>query len=245
LLTSTVMGGLPIFGGAILAELFYASVITDFSASKKLINRLVGPFFLLLGWYFMTFPEVNSEWASWSNQLLRIGQHIFPDRANIHNFWCMTGGFFIIFGIILSSTLQRWLSHPWLQWLGHLSFPIYLLHGPLIRSVLDWLLYLFLEPKWVEDRDEDGTVTRVYPRLPIPPLWRFAFAIPLFFAILLFAANEWVKRIEPWCAKVTTKLEERICGPKKEQVAPILLVEGLNEDARLANGRSNGSILPM
>lgn len=41
------------------------------------------------------------------------------------------------------SPLRQFLLHPALQWLGHLSFPLYLVHWPIIIAVMSLTLHLF------------------------------------------------------------------------------------------------------
>jgi peptidoglycan/LPS O-acetylase OafA/YrhL len=239
------MIGLPIYGGALLAELNFEPCISKFTTSRHPVKRALPFSMVLLGWYLMSYPGVHTEWAPWSNALLQVGVHIFPAGSDVYSFWCTVGVFLITGGVLLSSTLQRFLSHPYFLWLGANSFPIYLLHGPLLRSVLNWMVFLFVQPNWHEDVDDDGVVVRVYPTLPIPAAWRFALAIPVFFFVLLVAAHRWTMKIEPWCGAVTKSLEERVCGVKKEAEIPILngqVPERREEAIRLLNG--NGSILP-
>lgn len=53
----------------------------------------------------------------------------------------------LIFAIMNSPLLKRFLSQPLFVYLGGISFPLYLLHGTWIRVFLTWGLYRFL-PQW-------------------------------------------------------------------------------------------------
>jgi hypothetical protein len=53
-------------------------------------------------------------------------------------------GIFLIFSILFSASLRRFLSLPPFVWLGSISFPLYLLHGTFIRLPLAYILFKFL-----------------------------------------------------------------------------------------------------
>lgn len=246
--TRDTLIGMPIFAGGLLCEISMEPIVSKFSASRSTIRRALPLSMAIVGWYLMSYSGDNTEWASWSNSLLQIGIKLFPDGSEILNFWDVTGVLLLVTAIVLSSTLQYILSHPVLLWLGTQSFPIYLLHGPLLRSFLNWMLFAFSEPSWYEERDEDDVVIRIFPRLPMPPAWKFIFAIPIFFAVVLGLARLWTLHVEPWCAHVTKWAEETVCGSgqksdKSQESKPILdeLVSG-NRDV---NGEPKGPILPV
>src|SRR6202035_5572729 len=47
----------------------------------------------------------------------------------------------LLLSIHFSSTLRRVLSHRWFVFLGSISFPMYLIHSFMMRSVLVWVIY--------------------------------------------------------------------------------------------------------
>src|SRR5438552_9182706 len=53
-------------------------------------------------------------------------------------------GIFLIFSILFSATLQRFLSHRYFVFLGNISFPLYLIHGTFIRIPLQWAVIWML-----------------------------------------------------------------------------------------------------
>jgi hypothetical protein len=205
------MMGMPIFGGALLAELSMDVSIIKFASSRNTTNRIFPFLAVILGLYMFSYPSKNPEWSGWSSNLWQIGMKIFPNGSELFSAWSTLGSIFILFGIVLSEPLQQFLSHPIFLYLGTHSFPIYLIHGPLLRSFLNWMLYIFVAPEWYED-SEGGVVVRTYGRYPIPPAWKFVIALPIFFFVLLWLAQLWTAKVEPQCGALTKWLEDTVCG---------------------------------
>lgn len=236
---------MPIFAGGLLCELSMEPVISKFSTSRSTIRRALPFSIAIVGWYLISYSGDHTEWARWSNSLLQIGLNIFPEGSKIIGYWDLTGVLLLISAIILSSTLQRVLSHPAFLWLGAISFPVYLLHGPILRSFLNWILFAFTQPEWYEEKVEDEAGVTISPRLPIPSLWKFIFAIPIFFAVVLFSAKLWILHVEPWCAQVTKWAEDTLCGKTTNNEEPNL---AMNESANgndEVTGNNQGPLLPV
>jgi peptidoglycan/LPS O-acetylase OafA/YrhL len=49
--------------------------------------------------------------------------------------WYMVGATALVYGVLVSPTAERWLGSTPMQWLGRLSFPLYLAHVPLLNAV--------------------------------------------------------------------------------------------------------------
>lgn len=45
--------------------------------------------------------------------------------------------------VLFSPPIRRTLSQEYLVWLGGVRLPLYLLHGPLMRSILAWMLFIY------------------------------------------------------------------------------------------------------
>ena len=245
LLTFIALVGVPIFGGALLCELSMEPIVSKFSTSRSMIRRALPFSMVFVAWYLIGYSGVHSEWARWSNSLLQIGVKIFPKGSEIFTLWVLTGVLLLIAAVVLSSTLQHILSHPTLLWLGTLSFPVYLLHGPLLRSLLNWMLFAFTQPIWYEEKNEDDVVVRIYPRLPNPPLWKFILAIPIFFAVVLYSSKLWVLHVEPWCAQVTKWAEDTICGNASKSEESHTTMKELANGNGDSNGSPEGPLLPI
>lgn len=162
-----------------------------------------------------SFPSKKPEWAGWSNTLNHIGHTIFPQGGETWSSWASTGSLFLLAGIVLSEPLQKFLSHSAFLWLGAHSFPIYLIHGPLLRSFLNWMLFVFVAPEWYEEKEGD-VITKRWARYHLPPAWKFIIALPIFFAVLLWLAQLWTAKIETRCGRLTKWLEDTVCGSDPE-----------------------------
>jgi peptidoglycan/LPS O-acetylase OafA/YrhL len=172
---------------------------------------------------------------------------LFPKGAEVHSFWNIIGVLLLILGVILSSTVQRVLSHPILLWLGAQSFPIYLIHGPLLRSLLNWMLYAFTSPVLYEQKDEEGNVERTFARFPLPTAWKFFLVLPVYYAVLFLLAHLWTKKIESRCGMVTKWLEDTMCGVGEERVTGEIALQGDGRNHTQLIGTeetANGPLLP-
>jgi hypothetical protein len=242
------MVGLPIYGGALLAELSMESAIIKFSTNRTIVNRLIPYSMVLLGWYFMSYPKQHPEWQPWSNALWNMGMLIFPTGAEVYSFWNIVGVLFLTSGVILSSTLQRLLSRPALLWLGAQSFPIYLIHGPLLRSFFNWILYAFTMPVGYEEVDEDENIVRTWTRFPLPTAAKFFILLPIYYAVLLLLAFLWTKKIESKCGAVTKWLEDTMSGVKEERFFSEIVLQGdgriHGQTNTLETATPNGTLLP-
>lgn len=220
-------------------------IVSKFSTGRTMIQRALPFSMVLVAWYLIGYSGVHSEWAHWSNHLLQIGVKIFPEGSEIITYWSLTGVLLLITATVLSSTLQRILSHPALLRLGTMSFPIYLLHGPLLRSFLNWMLFAFTQPVWYEGRSEEDVVVSIYARLPIPSLWKFILTIPIFFAVVLYSSKLWVIHIEPRCAQVTKWVEDTICGNRTKSEESHTIMKELANGNPGGNGSPKEPILPV
>jgi hypothetical protein len=211
--------GLDVYGGAILAELSLTPGITEFCGKDKSKFRQITPLMATcFGIIFISYPSRKIEQFGWAIPLQLFGQVVFPAKANLAEFWHTIGAFLVTFSVVLSPLLQKFLSYPVITWLGQISFPLYLIHGPLLRSFLKWLFYLTTAS--VEWEDSNGRIKQTKPR---PSWWQFLYAVPIFTALLLYLAKVWNDRVEPWCAMVTKKGEDLVMG-KGDVPLPIPLL---------------------
>lgn len=126
------------------------------------------------------------------------------------------------------------------MWLGQVSFPLYLIHGPLLRSVLIWMVFGARKLVWVPDRGTAGEQTREVTVLPMPKAWVVILSVPVFFVILGAASQCWNVYVEPRCAKVTRWVEDVMCPRLSEGVGK---VESLEKGLPSANGKGGSPLL--
>lgn len=176
---------------------------------------------IILGLYFCSYPEENPEWAPWSNSMLQFGHWIFPAGVEYSRYYPGMGADIVATGVMFNATAKKILSHRFLCWMGKLSWPVYLLHAPLIRTVLTWVLFgASVRPQ--QGKDANGN--QLPPGwLPIANNWVVVFAIPLFYVFLYRVAGLWASYVDPWCTKVTQHFEELVFRDDAKAEKPILL----------------------
>ena len=206
------MTGMNIYMGALLADLSTHIASQAGTAKRDPLVRLLPWLLLFIGLHLSGYPEKNPEWTIWSKHLAQIGHWIFPKGSEYWRFWPTIGAQCVTVAVLMSHTMQKFLSQPPLIWLGSLSFPLYLIHGPLIRSVLSWMLFGWRRPIYYYTKRADGSVDQTWERIPFPDNWVFAIALPIFFIVLLTTAHFWNLIVDPWCAWATRRLEEAMSG---------------------------------
>ena len=189
--------------------------ISDYPLRLSRVSPLFAPPIVLLSLILMSFPANFQGQAPWSRFLLNLHYKIAPGGADPARFWPAVGAQLLIMTIICSPHLRRALSHKWLLWLGKISFPLYLLHGTFIRTVLAWLL--MANQSLTQIREDDGSVNMRYP---LPGVGTFLIAMPVFLVILFSCTHVWAIKLEPWFGVITKEAETLMCG-KKERPLPL------------------------
>ncbi|OQD89667.1 hypothetical protein PENANT_c002G01155 [Penicillium antarcticum] len=196
--------GINIFAGMIMAEMSFYNL----SALRPRVLFRILPYGLVtLGFYICSYPSEYSNQAEWSSQLASLAQTIFPKNADISRYYAGLGAQMICLGVMLSPFLRRILSHPGLLWLGSISFPLYLIHGPLMRSVLVYLVYLPMSIGFKPSLLADGTVNPE-SYIPKPSPLRLTVVLVIFFAFLLYVVQQWTRYVEPKMAALTDAFEK-------------------------------------
>lgn len=200
--------GMNVFCGMILAELSIDANVQAYVAGRPYSRSLLSTSLILIGLYFMSYPEENPEWAPWSTKLLLFGSYIFPEAVDYARYFPGFGVNLLTLGIIFNDTAKRILSLSFFGWMGQLSFAVYLLHAPLLRTILTWALFGW-SAQPAQGYDEEGNPL---PAGWIPPAdrWVWMIAIPLFYLFLYRVAALWAQHVEPWCGRVTNRFEELV-----------------------------------
>lgn len=200
-----------IYFGALLAELSNRLPSPSTNPQRKQLTRATAGVTLFLGLYVSGYPEVSPEWTSWSQNLSQIGHFIFPGK-DYWRYWTAIGAQLITLAVLVSPRIQNLLSYPAFVWLGSVSLPMYLIHGPLVRSLLAWMLFGWQRPVQYQSHDVDGNITNSWEQRLFPDGWVFCIVMPVFWLILLWASHLWTTRVDPWCAFITKRIEEVMCG---------------------------------
>lgn len=194
-----------LYSGAALAELGIISTHWNHHNLDRLHIRIASYALILVGLFLCSCPVRDPEWTTWSRALYHTGWHIFPKVVTHQtDYWGSVGTLFLLLGLICAPSAQRQLSCRPMLWLGSISLPVYLFHGPLMRSVLIWALL-----GW---KKAEGDVSQGAQKPQIPQTWLICVCIPIYFVILFATSQAWNLYVEPWCAWLTNKLVEYMFG---------------------------------
>ena len=194
--------------GILLADITLDSDLLASIGRYPYLQSVASASAIILGLYFCSYPEENPHWSRWSTNLTTLGNYIFPNGVEFARYYPGLGVDILTTGIMFNTTAKKLLSHSFFCWMGKLSFPIYLLHAPLIRTVLTYVLFGFsVRPSL--GKDEKGN--ELPPDwLPIANRWVCVFAIPLFYIFLYRVAGVWNQYVDPFCARATQWFEDLV-----------------------------------
>jgi peptidoglycan/LPS O-acetylase OafA/YrhL len=213
--------GFNITFGTLLAELSLHRPLQNILAQwNKWLTLIVAPTLIITGLYLGSYPAENPEWMPWSQQLFEtfvnpnpmdpehpFGSFFVPAATAPGSRLSTVGVQFCALAIFLSPLLRDALSHPWLMWLGHHSFAVYLVHGTILRTVGMWIVYGYAAPPWEPPgRNEDGSPR---PEVFLVPKRKghVQIAVVVFTALTYLSAWAWMKYVDRACARATQWLE--------------------------------------
>ena len=204
-----------------MAEITFYPEIWEYVEGRPITFSILSSSMILLGIFAISYPESNPEWAAWSRAMLAFGHYIFPERAEYARFYPAVGAQLICYGCLFNATAKRLLQTSWPCFLGRVSFAIYLLHAPLIRTVLTWMLYGASSRPPSPGKDEHGN--KLPPGwVPLASRWATFFLIPLWYVLLYRVAALWVTHVDPFCGRITNWIEEKIFRSEERVEKPIL-----------------------
>ncbi|KAJ5216790.1 hypothetical protein N7468_009798 [Penicillium chermesinum] len=160
------------------------------------------------------FPDDNAGLMPWSRTIEYLTCFIIPEGAEVNRFVVTIGTTIFVFGVFFSADARRLLSHPIMNFLGRISFPIYLIHNTLIRTVLTWLLYRHSAySKGLDNVDHEGNPVF----LDRGGCLTFIVAIPLFYIILIYLAHMWTVHVDPRCEKAVSWIKRLVFGEDESE----------------------------
>jgi hypothetical protein len=201
--------GINVIAGMILAECHTLRLFCD-GKSKSTLSRALPIATAIVGLYLMSYPseQLFSTWKPWTRGLHAIGQHIFASNAEMGRFWPGVGAQVLCFSIYASTELRALLSKPIPTFLGGISFSLYLLHGPLMRSVLAWMVFypVYVANGGKQQEQQVNPAIGEY-KLGLPNRTVLLVALPAYFAIVLLLSKLWQSKVEPGFARATRALQ--------------------------------------
>ncbi|KAG8162601.1 hypothetical protein KVR01_008366 [Diaporthe batatas] len=210
--------GMQFFWGAFIADLQNHPSTTQFISDRARLSKILSAALVFAGLTFASFPEGHAEWMTWSRILLDFMRPILPENPDFPRFASGIGLELISLGVLLSPPLQRLLSGRYLLFLGRMSFAVYLLHGPLMKTTLVWMLYGVQAPPDHENDKGEMEITRLkFPGDLALILWQF-----IWLPMLYFIANLWTAHVDPWCERMTNRLVDYVTldASEKPSVLP-------------------------
>ncbi|KAJ0117382.1 cyltransferase family protein [Diaporthe amygdali] len=209
--------GMQFFWGTFIADLQNHPTTAQFISDRPRLSRILSTSLVFIGLTFASFPEGRAEWMTWSRLMLDFMRPILPDNPDFPRFASGIGLEFISLGILFSPWLQKLLSGRFLLFLGRMSFAVYLLHGPLMKTTLVWMLYgVQVLPDHENDQGEMEMTRLSYPGNMALILWQFLW-LPMLYGI----ANLWMTYVDPWCERMTNRLVEYVTLDASEK-PPVL-----------------------
>lgn len=212
--------GMQFFWGTFIADVQNHDATSALITSRPRIGNIFSVLFILIGLFFASYPEAHAEWAGWSNSLLDFMTAITPTFMDIPRFASGIGLQFLSLGIVLSPALQKALSSKYLLFLGRMSFAVYLIHGPLMKTTLVWMLLGLKSPPDQQGPNGEMEITRIqYPGNLSLIAWQIVW-LPMVYAL----AYLWTTHVDPWCERMTNKFVGFIKLEASEKV-PVLPME--------------------
>lgn len=205
--------------------MFMAQLQIDLgSRATSLLPKIVPSIIIVASLFACSYPQENQQWKPWSKKMMDFMVSITPGGTEHSRYWMSVGATLLIFGVFFSRNARKVLTMPLFNFLGRVSFPVYLLHDTVIRTLLVWMVYGPSASR-LPAKDAEG---KPVPLQRVSSL-AFFFIIPVFYAATYFIAYLWNWYVDPKCAKVVEWLknlmfENEVDVQTGEKPAPLVAV---------------------
>src|SRR5579871_5822151 len=139
--------------------------------------------------------------------------------GSIPRAWASVCSILLVTSILFSPTTRKVLSHRFFVFLGSISFPMYLVHGTLIKTVLCWVFYELLPAPMEEITatiGKDGKMTTTTVELLPSILWRaiYCFVWVGWMGLLISLSVIWRNKVDALSIQVAKTVEEIMAGKR-------------------------------
>jgi peptidoglycan/LPS O-acetylase OafA/YrhL len=153
---------------------------------------------MIIGMFCAGYPQDAPETYHWSDIMRRIMFTITPTGGDLRRYWDSIAASLLLLGVLFSAPARRVLTSSWLNFCGRVSFPVYLLHNQLIKSLLTWLVYFPSALAWSAQEEKEGEIIVLQKSSTVQV---FA-ACAIFFYVLYRIAWLWTLYVDPLCMRV-------------------------------------------
>ncbi|EOA84804.1 uncharacterized protein SETTUDRAFT_163634 [Exserohilum turcica Et28A] len=205
--------GLNIVTGMFVAELH--NHYKD--SATSVLPAPIPAIMIVCGMFMAGFPQEAFGNARWSDTMSKIMLSLTAEKTDIRRYWDHLGAATVLLGIFFSRNARKLLTSPVFNFLGRVSFPVYLIHNTFIKTVLTWMIYLpsAMNPPVNEKGEQQDLQRGSVPHILI--------AIAVFYYILYRSASLWVRYIDPVCANIVNAATKWATGePQPKDIRPIL-----------------------
>jgi peptidoglycan/LPS O-acetylase OafA/YrhL len=209
----------------IVTGMFVAELHNHFKDSAtSVLPAPIPAIMIVCGMFMAGFPQDSFQNTRWSQTMATIMHSLTAEKTDIRRYWDHLGAATVLLGVFFSKNARKVLTSPVFNFLGRVSFPVYLLHNTFIKTVLTWMIYLpsAMNPP----RNEKGEMQDLQ-RASIPHM---LVAIAVFYYILYRSASLWVKHVDPICANLTNAATKWAYGESQPQEARPILANGSASD---------------
>jgi peptidoglycan/LPS O-acetylase OafA/YrhL len=203
--------GLNIIFGMFVAELH--NHYKD--SATSVLPAPVPAIMILVGMFMAGYPQDAAQNARWSHSMQKFMHTMTVKDSDVRRYWDHLGASTVLLGIFFSRNARRVLTSPIFNFVGRVSFPVYLMHNTMIKTVLTWMVYLpsAMNPP----RNEKGEQMDLQRGSTL----HIFVAVALFYYILYRLAALWVQHIDPICAKIVNAFTKWATGDSQPS-GPIL-----------------------
>ncbi|KAI5296067.1 hypothetical protein KEM52_005842 [Ascosphaera acerosa] len=209
--TGDCLVGTNIYAGILLAQL----QVDLGSRATSILPKVVPSIIIITALFACSYPQENQQWVPWSKRMMDAMVAMTPGGTEHSRYWMSVGATLLIFGVFFSRNARKVLTSPVFNFLGRVSFPVYLLHDTVIRTVLVRMVY---GPSAAQTPalDAEGKPT---PLTRVGPL-AFIFIIPTFYAITYFVAYAWNWYVDPRCARIVDAMKNLMFDSESDVQTP-------------------------